>query len=171
MSKDTIPHHLPPITNLQSLIAVIGARQCNAPTYALAEQVGYELARRRAIVVCGGLGGVMEAACKGAKRAGGLTIGILPGKTSREANPYVDIPIVTGLGEARNSIVVRTARAVIAVGGEYGTLSEIAFALKFGIPVIGLNTWQLTRGNKRARILVARDAQHAVELALRKLNA
>lgn len=171
MAKSTISNHQSPITNRQSLIAVIGARQCDAETYTLAEQVGYELARHGAVVVCGGLGGVMEAACKGAKRAGGLTIGILPGKTAREANPYVDIPIVTGLGEARNSIVVRTARAVIAVGGEYGTLSEIAFALKFGIPVIGLNTWQLTRGNKRARILVARDAQHAVELALGKLDA
>ena len=155
-----------PISSRSPRISVIGARQCDAETYALAEQVGYELARCGAIVVCGGLGGVMEAACKGAKRAGGLTIGILPGKTPREANPYVDLPIVTGLAEARNSIVVRTARAVIAVGGEYGTLSEIAFALKFGIPVIGLHTWQLTRGKRRARILVARDAQHAVELAL-----
>lgn len=154
------------IANLQSLIAVIGARSCDAKTYALAEQVGYELARRGAIVVCGGLGGVMEAGCKGAQRAGGWTIGILPGKTARAANRYVDIPIVTGLGEARNSIVVRTARAVIAVGGEYGTLSEIAFALKFGIPVIGLGTWRAMRGNKRARIREARDAAQAVEWAL-----
>lgn len=168
MAQRTNPQFV--ISNPQLLIAVIGARQCDAETYALAEQVGYELARRGAIVVCGGLGGVMEGACKGAKRAGGLTIGILPGKTPREANPYVDIPIVTGLGEARNSIVVRTARAVIAVGGEYGTLSEIAFALKFGIPVIGLNTWQLTRGTKRAQIRTARDARHAVELALEKIG-
>lgn len=170
MVKRLISHPQALLSHLHSLISVIGARQCDAETYALAEQVGYELARRGAIVVCGGLGGVMAAACQGAKRAGGLTIGILPGKTPREANPYVDIPIVTGLGEARNSIVVRTARAVIAVGGEYGTLSEIAFALKFGIPVIGLHTWQLTRGNQRARILVARDAHHAVELALEKIG-
>jgi len=153
-------------TKGERLIAVIGARRCNAATYALAEQVGYELARRGAIVVCGGLGGVMQAACQGAQRAGGFTIGILPGKNPRDANPYVDIPIVTGLGEARNSIVVRTARAVIAVGGEYGTLSEIAFALKFGIPVIGLETWRAARGNLRARIRQARDAQQAAEWAM-----
>lgn len=153
-------------STLQVLIAVIGARTCDAKTYALAEQVGYELARRGAAVVCGGLGGVMQAACQGAKRAGGCTIGILPGKTARAANRYVDIPIVTGLGEARNSIVVRSARAVIAVGGEYGTLSEIAFALKFGIPVIGLGTWSATRGHKRANIVAVRDASQAAELAI-----
>ncbi|MCI0477802.1 MAG: TIGR00725 family protein [Anaerolineales bacterium] len=153
----------------EMFIAVIGARKCDAKTYALAEEVGFELARRGAIIVCGGLGGVMEAACKGAKSAGGRTIGILPGKNYRDANPYVDVPIVTGLGEARNSIVVRTARAIIAVGGEYGTLSEIAFALKFGIPVIGLGTWQLDRGKKRARMIAARDAKEAVELAMSQL--
>ena len=147
-------------------IAVIGARKCDKKTYALAEQVGRELARRGATVVCGGLGGVMEAACKGARRAGGRTIGILPGKNHRDANPYVDIPIVTSLGEARNSIVVRTARAIIAVGGEYGTLSEIAFALKFGIPVIGLGTWRIARSNKRVQIIQARDAKQAIELAI-----
>jgi uncharacterized protein (TIGR00725 family) len=102
----------------------------------------------------------MEAACKGAQSAGGTTIGILPGTNPRDANPYVDIPIATGLGEARNSIVVRSGRAVIAVGGEYGTLSEIAFALKFGIPVIGLGTWELGREG----IVKARDAREAVEL-------
>jgi uncharacterized protein (TIGR00725 family) len=149
---------------------VIGARKCDAQTYALAEHVGRELARRGATVVCGGLGGVMEAACKGAQSAGGRTIGILPGKNHRDANPYVDIPIVTGIGEARNSIVVRTARAVIAVGGEYGTLSEIAFALKFGIPVIGLETWELSRGKKSARIIKARDAKESVELAIRQIG-
>jgi uncharacterized protein (TIGR00725 family) len=154
-----------PISNLQLLISVIGARKCDKKTYALAEQVGRELARHGATVVCGGLGGVMEAACKGAQSAGGRTIGILPGKNHRDANPYVDIPIVTGIGEARNSIVVRTARAIIAVGGEYGTLSEIAFALKFGIPVIGVGTWQIARGNKRVQIEQTRDAQQAVELA------
>lgn len=154
------------MTNDKLIVAVVGARNCNKKTYALAEQVGFELARRGATVVCGGLGGVMQAACKGAKSAGGRTLGILPGKNYRDANPYVDIPIVTGLGEARNSIVVRTARAIIAVGGEYGTLSEIAFALKFGIPVIGLGTWQLARDKKRARIIEARDAKEAVEFAL-----
>ncbi len=141
------------------LIAVIGAGQCDEKTYALAEEVGRELAQRGATVVCGGLGGVMEAVCKGTKSAGGTTIGILSGTNSREANPYVDIPIVTGMGEARNVIVVRSGRAVIAVGGEHGTLSEIAFALKFGIPVIGLGTWDIPG------IVIAKDARQAVELA------
>lgn len=153
-------------------IAVIGAGKCDEQTYALAEQVGSELARRGATVVCGGLGGVMEAVCKGAKKAGGRTLGILPGTNHREANPFVDIPIVTGLGEARNSIVVRSGRAVIAIGGEYGTLSEIAFALKFGIPVIGLGTWQLAQGEKfLLEIIESKSAQEAVELALERAKA
>ena len=109
----------------------------------------------------------MEAACKGAKSANGQTIGILPDVSRRDANPYVDIPIVTGLGEARNVIVVRSGRAVIAIGGEYGTLSEIAFALKFGVPVISLGTWQLARGGKiQTGIVEAGDAREAVTLAL-----
>jgi uncharacterized protein (TIGR00725 family) len=152
------------------LISVIGAGKCDEKTYALAEQVGRELAQHGATIVCGGLGGVMEAACKGAKNAGGRTIGILPGISPREANPYVDIPIVTGLGEARNVIVVRTGRAVIAIGGEYGTLSEIAFAFKFGIPVIGLGTWQLTRGDQPWGIIPASDAHDAVEKAFQAIG-
>ncbi len=153
-----------------TLIAVIGAGECDAETYARAVEVGRELAKRGAWIVCGGRGGVMEAACCGAKEAGGLTIGILPGTDSREANRYVDIPIVTGLGEARNVIVVRSARAVIALDGEFGTLSEIALALKFGKPVIGLDTWELAKGGERAKgIIVARDAKEAVELAMRTL--
>ena len=155
------------MANDSLLISVIGAAACDEKTYALAEQVGRELALRGATVVCGGLGGVMEAACKGAQSARGQTIGILPGTSRRDANPYVDIPIVTGLGEARNVIVVRTGRAVIAVGGEYGTLSEIAFALRFGIPVIGLETWQLARDGKPCTgIVEADDARKAVVLAL-----
>jgi len=150
--------------------SVIGAGVCDGKTYALAEQVGRELAQRGATVVCGGLGGVMEAACRGAKGAGGRTIGILPGTDDREANAYVDIPIVTGLGEARNVIVVRSGRAVIAVGGEYGTLSEIAFALKFGIPVIGLGTWPLARYGKIVpEIAQASDASEAVDLAFSRI--
>jgi len=149
------------------IIGVIGAGFCSAEIAALAEEVGREIARRGAVLVCGGLGGVMEAACRGAKAEGGLTIGILPGTNRHEANPYVDIPIVTGLGEARNVIVVRTAQAVIAVAGEYGTLSEIAYALKFGIPVIGLRTWQLFQGGKERRdIVVASNPKEAVEKAI-----
>src|SRR4030042_7032865 len=109
-------------------IAVIGASHCSAEEAANAESVGRELAKRGVGVICGGLGGVMEAVCRGAAAEGGLTIGILPGDSPRDANPYVKIPIVTGLGYARNSIVVKSPQAVIAVGGSYGTLSEIAFA-------------------------------------------
>ena len=152
------------------MISVSGAGRCDEQTYELAEQVGRELARRGATIVCGGLGGVMEAACKGAKSAGGQTIGILPGTNRADANPFIDIPIVTGMGEARNVIVVRSARAVIAIGGEYGTLSEIAFALKFGIPVIGLNTWRTARDDKPLEIIEAKDARQAVELAMEHLK-
>jgi uncharacterized protein (TIGR00725 family) len=105
--------------------------------------VGRELGSRGAVLVCGGLGGVMEAACKGAKDAGGTTIGILPGSDRSAANPYVDFAIPTGLGEARNALVVRSADALIAIGGGYGTLSEVALALKAGKRVVGLGTWDV----------------------------
>lgn len=149
------------------IIAVIGAGRCPKEMAQIAEGVGRELGKRGLTLVCGGLGGVMEAACRGAKEAGGQTIGILPGFSRRDANPYVDIPIVTGLGEARNVIVVRTAQAVIAVDGEYGTLSEIAYALKLGIPVVGLDTWQLSRDGREVRaIIVAHTPAEAVEKAV-----
>jgi uncharacterized protein (TIGR00725 family) len=125
------------------IVTVVGGGICSKEEASIAEAVGRELAGRGVTLVCGGLGGVMEAACRGAKAAGGTTIGVLPGSSHHDANRYIDIPIVTGLGEARNIIVVRTGRAVIAIGGEYGTLSEIAHALKLGIPVIGVRTWQL----------------------------
>jgi len=149
------------------IVAVIGAGQCSKEMEQVAESVGRELARRGVTLVCGGLGGVMEAACRGAKSEGGLTIGILPGLSRREANPYVDIPVATGLGEARNIIVVRTSQAVIAVDGEYGTLSEIAYALKLGIPVVGLNTWQLAKeGRLVSAIVEAATPAEAVDKAL-----
>ena len=145
-------------------VAVVGDGQCSGEVAALAEAVGRELAQRGAVLVCGGLGGVMEAACRGAKAAGGLTVGILPGTARGEANRYVDIPIVTGLGEARNVLVVQSAQAVIAVHGEYGTLSEIAHALKLGIPVVGLHTWELAKeGQPRQAIVRAHTPQEAVE--------
>ena len=109
----------------------------------MAEEVGRLLARRGAVVVCGGLGGVMEAACRGASRAGGTTVGVLPGLDRGAANPFVSVAVATGLGEVRNALVVRAADALIAVGGVYGTLSEIALALKAGKPVIGLGTWEI----------------------------
>jgi len=148
-------------------VAVIGNGRCSADVAALAEAVGRELAQRGAVLVCGGLGGVMEAACRGAKSAGGLTIGILPGTSRRDANPYVDVPVVTGMGEARNALVVQSAQAVIAVHGEYGTLSEIAHALKLGIPVVGLSTWHLSKdGQERQAIVRAQTPQEAVEKAV-----
>jgi uncharacterized protein (TIGR00725 family) len=108
-----------------------------------AESVGRGLAARGAVVVCGGLGGAMEAACRGAKEAGGTTVGLLPGRDRDDANPYVDIAVPTGLGEARNALVVRTADALIAIGRGYGTLSEIALALRTGKRVVGLGTWEI----------------------------
>jgi uncharacterized protein (TIGR00725 family) len=147
-------------------IAVIGGSQCSDDDALLAERIGAELARRGIVLVCGGLGGVMEAACKGASSENGLTIGILPGNNSRDANKYVQIPIVTGLGYARNSIVVQSAQAVIAIDGQYGTLSEIAYAVQYGIPVIGLNTWSLCKDEKfEDTIITANDAADAVQKA------
>jgi uncharacterized protein (TIGR00725 family) len=121
-------------------VAVIGPG--DEPSVAAAE-VGRLLAERGAVVVCGGRGGAMEAACRGAKEAGGLTVGILPGSDRSEANPYVDVVLPTGLGEARNALVVGAADVVIAIGGGYGTLSEIALALKARKRVIGLGTWEI----------------------------
>ncbi|GBD99245.1 putative lysine decarboxylase [bacterium BMS3Abin07] len=121
-----------------------------------AEEVGKQIAEKGAVLVCGGLSGVMEYASRGAKSAGGITIGILPyDKTGRE-NPYIEIPIATGLGIGRNVIIARTADAFVAVNGEYGTLSEIAFALHLGKPVVGINTWDI-KG-----IIPAGDAEDAV---------
>jgi uncharacterized protein (TIGR00725 family) len=114
----------------------------------------------------------MAAACKGARSAGGKTVGILPGITRDEANPYVDIPIVTGIGEARNVIVVNTAQAVIAIGGKFGTLSEIAYALRNKIPVVGLNTWSLSKSGRLVKsIIAAQNPKEAVEKALAAIEA
>jgi uncharacterized protein (TIGR00725 family) len=148
-------------------VAVVGSASCDEECAALAEAVGREIARRGAVLVCGGRGGVMEAACRGAKAEGGTTVGILPGTDRGEANPYVDLPIVTGLGEARNAIVVRTADAVVAVSGGFGTLSEIGLALKMGRPVVGLATWELRQAGQIVDAVVQAHAPaRAVELAL-----
>jgi uncharacterized protein (TIGR00725 family) len=152
-------------------ISVIGASNCSAKESKLAEEVGRELARRGAIVICGGLNGVMEAVCRGAKSEGGLTVGILPGNNRRDANPYVDIPIITGIGYARNSIVAKSGQAVVAVGGKYGTLSEIAYALQDKIPVIGLGTWKLaTIKSKDESIIIANNASDAVDKAIESIK-
>jgi len=124
-------------------VAVVGPGEATAEQLADAEAVGRGLAQAGATLVCGGLGGVMEAACRGAAEHGGATIGILPGSDRRAANKWVTVAIPSGLGELRNGLIVRSADAVIAVGGSYGTLSEIALALKTGVPVIGLGTWEI----------------------------
>ncbi|MGB5924943.1 MAG: TIGR00725 family protein [Dehalococcoidia bacterium] len=149
------------------IIAVIGNSSCSPKETKLAESVGELLAQRGATIVCGGLGGVMEAVCRGAKSKGGVTVGILPGHDSSMANPCVDIPVVTGIGEARNVAVVKSAQAVIAIGGSYGTLSEIAYALKSNIPVIGLNTWSLSRnGREDDSIIRVQTPAEAVDKAI-----
>ena len=153
--------------NKKKFIAVIGGNQCSPEEARLAEEVGRELARQGATLMCGGLGGVMEAACMGARSEGGATIGILPGESRRAANPHVQVPIVTGIGYARNIAVVKSAQAVIAIGGSYGTLSEIGHALQSGIPVIGLNTWALSRnGQLDDSIILAQNPAEAVDTAL-----
>jgi uncharacterized protein (TIGR00725 family) len=117
-------------------------------------------------MICGGLGGVMEAAARGAKEEGGLTVGVLPGDDPQQANPYVDIPIVTGMGYARNIIIVRSSRAIIAVGGSYGTLSEIAYALNLGVHLVGLGTWDIAKIDEgKTGMVVARTPEEAVERA------
>jgi len=151
----------------KKLIAVIGGGQCSRREARLAEEVGRELARHGAILVCGGLGGVMEAASRGASAEGGITVGILPGDNRQAANRYIQIPIVTGIGYARNVAVVKSAEAVIAIGGSYGTLTEIGHALQSGIPVIGLNTWALSKnGEQDSSIILAQDPVEAVDKAL-----
>jgi uncharacterized protein (TIGR00725 family) len=128
------------------MIGVIGAGACSHEIYELARKVGAGIAKTGAVVVCGGLGGVMEGACRGAYEAGGQTVGILPGPDRAEANPYVAIPIVTDLGHARNVLIVRSSDMLVAISGGYGTLSEISIALKLGKPVIGLHTWPNMEG-------------------------
>ena len=148
-------------------VSVIGSSDCSEGEARVAEEVGRELAQRGATLICGGLEGVMEAACRGAASQGGMTIGVLPGNSRKDANRYVKIPIVTGMGYARNAVVAKSGQAVIAIGGSYGTLSEIAYALQNGIPVIGLNTWSLSRGGQADKsIIIAQDPVEAVEKAL-----
>ena len=133
----------------------------------IAQDVGRALGRRGAVLVCGGSTGVMAAACRGAKEQGGTTVGILPSVDRSTANEYVDVAIATGMGEARNVLVARAVDVVIAVGGEFGTLSEIGFALKIGTPVIGIETWELSQAGRKIEPIVRADsAEEAVELAL-----
>jgi len=141
-------------------IGVSGPGSCPAEVAGRAEEVGRRLAEVGAVVVCGGLGGVMEACCRGAWRAGGTTLGLLPGGDRGAANPFLTVAVATGLGEGRNLLVVSASDALIAVEGGYGTLSEVALALKTGRVVVGLGTWDLPG------VTVARDPAEAVGLAL-----
>ena len=156
MSKDKI------------FISVVGEHNTTPEIAKLAEEVGAEIAKAGAVLVCGGLEGVMEYACKRAKSENGTTIGILPGSNREEANPYVDYPVVTGIGYARNKLVVKSGHVVIAVGGSYGTLSEIAFAIGYKIPVVGLKTWQFIHhtGVLDQKIFYVNSAKEAVKKAL-----
>jgi uncharacterized protein (TIGR00725 family) len=157
--------------NSRIFIGVIGGSDVSTKVAALAEEVGREIARHKAVLVCGGMGGVMEAACKGAAGEGGLTIGILPGDSRRQANKYVQIPIVTGIGYARNVAVVKSSHAVIAIDGSYGTLTEIGYALQSGIPVIGLGTWTFTSNSQpECEIIKAKNAKEAVEKVFELIN-
>ena len=152
---------------MHHIIGVIGGSSCSQAIQNVAEEVGRYIATRGALLICGGLTGVMEAACRGAKNAGGTTVGVLPGNDIQAANPYVTHPIATGMGYARNYIIIQTAQALIAIDGSYGTLTEIATALNLGKPVIGLDTWELPKaGHVNPELFqVVKSPTEAVELA------
>ena len=143
------------------LVAVCGGGVADSNGRELARETGRLLAEREAILICGGLGGVMAAAARGAKEAGGLTIGILPGTNKAAANPYIDLALATGLGHVRNTVIVRSARGIIALPGKSGTLSEIAFGLTMKKPVIGLQAWNHISG-----VILAATPAEAVDLVL-----
>ena len=151
------------------IISVIGGEDATGDALHIAEETGRELGKRGVTLCCGGRGGIMEAACRGARSAGGHTIGIMPGHDPSESppNPSVEFPVFTGIGYARNSAVVLTGDAVIAIDGAYGTLSEIAFALIHGVPLVGLDTWDFSyHGHDANKIVRATSPQEAVEKAM-----
>jgi uncharacterized protein (TIGR00725 family) len=152
-------------SSLVKVVGVIGAGRSDARLRELAFEVGERLGRAGRIVATGGLGGVMEGASAGAASAGGMVVGILPGPSVSEANPHVQVPSATGMGEARNAVLVNSAAGLIAIGGEYGTLSEIAFALKAGKPVVALDSWDLDE-----RIVRVRSPAEAVDVLLGRLG-
>jgi len=145
----------------KKIIGVIGGSVGDEKVRKTAYEVGRLIAESGSMLVCGGLSGVMEAACKGAREAGGTTIGILKGQSISDANPYVDIPVATGLGHGRNLVIINTACALIAISGRYGTLSEIAFAIQSGKPVFGLGTWDIEG------VVNCGEPKEAVDRALR----
>jgi uncharacterized protein (TIGR00725 family) len=149
-------------------VGVVGPGTDDPVLDAKAEEVGRLIADAGAVLICGGLGGVMAAACRGASVAGGVTVGLLPGEDRHTANAWVSVPVATGIGELRNALIVRTSDVLIAIGGEYGTLSELALALKAGKPVVGLGTWGLVRpdGRPDPGVLATGDPGEAVSRAL-----
>jgi uncharacterized protein (TIGR00725 family) len=162
----------PPAAGSSPYVAVVGPSDATPEEVDAAREVGAELARAGAVLVCGGLGGAMEATCEGARSEGGTTVGFLPGVDRADANRFVTVAIPTGMGELRNGLVVRAADGVIAVGGAYGTLSEIGFALRTGKPVVGLRTWELARsGRPDPGIVVAQTPVEAVATLLARISA
>lgn len=154
------------------LIAVIGGEASSIEEEAAAYEAGFEIGHRGHVLICGGRQGVMREACRGAREAGGHAIGLFPGDDRTDMNEFVEFPIVTGLGFARNTIIARTADAVIAIGGRYGTLSEIAFAFISGKPVAGLGTWNLAApGGEEVPIARCRNAREAVDYCERAVAA
>jgi hypothetical protein len=154
------------------MISVIGGDHAPPEALKMAEDVGRELAKRECALVCGGRGGVMEAACRGARAEGGHTIGILPTVDATGMNPYVEFPIITALGYARNAVVVLSGSAVIAIDGSYGTLSEIAHALQYGKPVVLLASWTFSAdGHEIPPVIHAADPVDAVEKAIAAARA
>ncbi len=149
---------------MESFIGVIGGRQCDEKTKAIAYETGKAIAHNGFGLVCGGKSGVMEAAARGCKEAGGKTLGIIPEDDPEQANPYIDVVIPTGMGIMRNLLVVRTAKALIAIGGHYGTLSEIAFALQLNKPIVGIGTWSLSDN-----MPTAKTGEEAVSVILKQI--
>lgn len=147
-------------------IGVIGGSSCTAKQAEVAQRVGALIAQRGGVLVCGGMGGVMEAACRGAHENGGLTVGILPGSSARDGNRHLTVPLATGMGYARNALVVMSSQAIIAIGGRYGTLSELAYAAQFGVPVFGLSTWKV-----RMPVKHVKTPAEAVRLAFEAAGA
>ena len=152
------------VNKRRKIIAVIGGADPDEESLKIAEKIGSLIAQRKAILITGGMGGVMNAASRGAKKENGLVIGILPTSDKNKANPYVDIPIVTGMSEARNIMIARTCDGAIAIDGRYGTLSEIAYCLMLDVPVIGINTWEIA-----APIIKAKNAEEAVDIVFERI--
>lgn len=154
------------------MVGVIGASMADEELSAIAEEVGRELAVSGAAVVCGGLTGIMESVCRGASAEGGVTIGIIPSDSRQDANPFVQIPIVTGIGMARNSVIAKTAEVFIAIGGQFGTLSEIAYALSMGKTVVSIRSWNLEKASATPLhgLIHEDNPKRAVEIALESIG-